>query len=161
MIFDCRQSTSAVFFDVDFTLIYPGPAFQGEGYRRFCAAHGIEVDPGRYDAAVRHALTALDAVQNHVYDHDVFVRYIGRIIEEMGGSGERLNECARYIYEEWADCQHFTLYDDVEPALRALSAAGLKIGLISNTIAACRRSSGISRSTRSSTARFPQPSTAT
>jgi len=133
MISAAGQSTSAVFFDVDFTLIYPGPAFQGEGYRRFCAAHGIEIDPGRYDAAVRHALTALDAVQDHVYDHDVFVRYIGRIIEEMGGSGERLNECARYIYEEWADCQHFTLYDDVEPALRALSAAGLKIGLISNT----------------------------
>jgi len=29
--------TSAVFFDVDFTLIYPGPTFQGEGYRRFGA----------------------------------------------------------------------------------------------------------------------------
>ena len=36
--------TQAVFFDVDFTLIYPGPAFQGEGYRTFCARHGIEVD---------------------------------------------------------------------------------------------------------------------
>jgi len=133
MIFDCRQSTSAVFFDVDFTLIYPGPAFQGEGYRRFCAAHGIKVDPERYDAAIRQALSAPEAVQDHVYDHEVFTRYIGRIIEAMGGSGERLNECARHIYEEWADCQHFRLYDDVEPALRALSAAGLKIGLISNT----------------------------
>ena len=29
--------TRAVFFDVDFTLIYPGPVFQGEGYRAFCA----------------------------------------------------------------------------------------------------------------------------
>ena len=37
--------TKAVFFDVDFTLIYPGPAFQGEGYQAFCARHGMEVDP--------------------------------------------------------------------------------------------------------------------
>ena len=28
---------SAVFFDVDFTLIYPGPTFQGAGYQEFCA----------------------------------------------------------------------------------------------------------------------------
>ena len=133
MISDSSQALSAIFFDVDFTLIYPGPAFQGEGYRQFCAAHDIDVDPSRYDAAVRRAVSALDAVLDHVYDHDVFVRYIARIIEEMGGAGQRLSECARHIYEEWADCQHFTLYDDVEPALRALSAAGLKIGLISNT----------------------------
>ncbi len=35
--------TRAVFFDVDFTLIYPGPTFQGEGYQRFCARHGMQV----------------------------------------------------------------------------------------------------------------------
>ena len=125
--------TSAVFFDVDFTLIYPGPTFHGEGYQQFCAAHGMTVDPTRYDAAVRQASCVLDAVQDHIYDDEIFVRYIGRIIEEMGGTGERLTACARHIYDEWAACRHFSLYDDVEPALRALSAAGLKIGLISNT----------------------------
>ena len=31
-----RRPVSAVFFDVDFTLIYPGPTFQGEGYAAFC-----------------------------------------------------------------------------------------------------------------------------
>jgi len=30
-------STKAVFFDVDFTLIAPGPMFRGEGYQAFCA----------------------------------------------------------------------------------------------------------------------------
>ena len=29
------MTTRAVFFDVDFTLIYPGPMFQAEGYRAF------------------------------------------------------------------------------------------------------------------------------
>ena len=38
-----NASTLAVFFDVDFTLIYPGPAFQGEGYRTFCERHGMQV----------------------------------------------------------------------------------------------------------------------
>ena len=34
----------AVFFDVDFTLIYPGPTFRGEGYQAFCARYGMDVD---------------------------------------------------------------------------------------------------------------------
>jgi HAD superfamily hydrolase (TIGR01509 family) len=127
------MSAAAVFFDVDFTLIYPGPTFQGEGYQRFCASYGMHVDPARYMPAVREASAVLDAVQDHIYDDEIFVRYIARIIEEMGGSGERITECARHIYDEWAACHHFQLYDDVEPALRALSAAGLKLGLISNT----------------------------
>ena len=35
----------AVIFDVDFTLIYPGPTFRGEGYRAFCARHGMGYVP--------------------------------------------------------------------------------------------------------------------
>jgi hypothetical protein len=34
--------TRAVFFDVDFTLIYPGPTFLGEGYQQFCERHGLQ-----------------------------------------------------------------------------------------------------------------------
>jgi HAD superfamily hydrolase (TIGR01662 family) len=124
---------AAIFFDVDFTLIYPGPTFQGEGYQRFCAEHGIDVDVTRFDAAVRAASSILDAQQDHVYEHDVFVRYVRRIIEHLGGGGPRLDECARRIYDEWAACQHFFLYDDVPDALRALAARGLKLGLISNS----------------------------
>src|SRR5262249_38839699 len=40
---------------------------------------------------------------------------------------------SREIYDEWAACQHFELYDDVPDALRALAAAGVRVGLISNT----------------------------
>ena len=123
----------AIFFDVDFTLIYPGPTFQGEGYRRFCAEYGIAVDVARFGAAVRDASSILDAQQDHVYEHDVFVRYVRRIVEQMGGAGPRLDECARRIYDEWAACQHFFLYDDVPDALRALAARGIKLGLISNS----------------------------
>jgi putative hydrolase of the HAD superfamily len=68
-----------------------------------------------------------------VYDAEIFVRYTGRIIQEMGGSGPSVATCAREIYAEWAENQHFFLYDDVAPVLRTLAARGLKIGLISNS----------------------------
>jgi len=127
------RRTAAVFFDVDFTLIYPGPTFQGEGYRRFCAKHGITVDQGRFGQAVRAASVILDAQQQHVYDAEIFVRYTQRIIEEMGGTGPALTACATEIYDEWAACHHFHLYDDVEAVLRELARREVKIGLISNS----------------------------
>jgi len=127
------QPISAIFFDVDFTLIYPGPTFQGEGYARFCARHGIAVDESRFGHAVRAASSVLDEAQQHVYDGEIFVRYTGRIIQEMGGTGPAVADCAREIYDEWAENQHFFLYDDVEPVLRELASRGLKIGLISNS----------------------------
>ena len=45
----------AVFFDVDFTLIHPGPRFQGAGYAEVCTAHGVAVDAALFDAAVTRA----------------------------------------------------------------------------------------------------------
>jgi len=124
---------AAVFFDVDFTLIYPGPTFQGEGYADFCARHGMSVEPARFAGAVRAASSILDVAQDHAYDADVFVAYTRRIIEEMGGRGPRLDACAAEIYREWAACRHFHLYDDVRPALEALAGEGLRLGLISNS----------------------------
>jgi putative hydrolase of the HAD superfamily len=124
--------TRAVFFDVDFTLIYPGPTFQGAGYREFCARYGVDVDASAFDRAVASASTLLDA-QGGIYDPEVFVAYTRRIIEAMGGTGAGVEAAARDIYDEWAACHHFSLYDDVADVLRALHRAGVKIGLISNT----------------------------
>ncbi len=125
--------TKAVFFDVDFTLIYPGPTFQGEGYERFCRQHGIVVDPARFDAAVAGASVLLDEAQELFYDPQVFIHYTRQIIEGMGGAGPALDACAREIYEEWAACQHFALYEDVPAVLRHLASMNIRIGLISNT----------------------------
>jgi putative hydrolase of the HAD superfamily len=128
-----RPPVRAVFFDVDFTLIYPGPTFQGEGYAQFCARHGIAVDQSRFWDAVVSASAILNDEQQHIYDAEIFVRYTRRIIEGMGGGGPALDACAQEIYAEWAACQHFFLYDDVTPALRELAARQLKVGLISNS----------------------------
>jgi HAD superfamily hydrolase (TIGR01509 family) len=122
----------AVLFDVDFTLIYPGPTFRGEGYQAFCARYGMAVDPARFEAGVASAAPLLHSPDD-VYDPEIFIAYTSGIIEVMGGTGPRLDECSREIYREWAACQHFELYDDVPSVLRQLADAGLRIGLISNT----------------------------
>jgi putative hydrolase of the HAD superfamily len=123
----------AVFFDVDFTLIYPGPTFQGEGYRQFCAAHGVSVEPAKFIEGVIEASPILHDDQELAFNHDVFIRYTRRIIEVMGGRGVGVDAAAREIYEQWAACHHFVLYDDVPPVLRELAGRGFKIGLISNS----------------------------
>ncbi len=125
-------SAKAVFFDVDFTLIYPGPTFLGPGYQAFCARYGIEVDPTRFEDGVASAAPLLDSPDD-VYDVELFIAYTSHIIEQMGGTGPRIDECSREIYDEWAACQHFELYEDVPEVLRQLSSAGLRIGLISNS----------------------------
>ena len=125
-------ATRAVFFDVDFTLIHPGPTFQGEGYRTFCANYGIDVDPAAFERAVAAASSLLDA-RGGIYDPAIFVIYTTRIIEEMGGSGPHVEQAARDIYAEWAACHHFSLYEDAPAVLRQIHAMGMKIGLISNT----------------------------
>lgn len=125
--------TKAVFFDVDFTLIYPGPTFQAEGYRRACAAHGIAVDPARFDAATAASSAILDEVEEQIYTHDLFVHYTASIIEHMGGRGAKVIEVARQIYDQWSVNHHFELYDDVAPVLTQLSKSGLIVGAISNS----------------------------
>lgn len=127
------MTTTAVFFDVDFTLIHPGPTFDGEGYRRFAARHGFAVDPERFTAAVAAASSTLVPARDGVYRAALFITYARRVLQEMGGGGPGLGPCAREIHDEWARCRHFALYDDVRPAVRRLHAAGVRIGLISNT----------------------------
>jgi len=127
----------AVVFDVDFTLIYPGPVFRGEGYQAFSKRHHIDVNPARFESAVASAAALLDDSEGSPYDHELFVAYTRHIIEEMGGKNSgthaALDACAREIYAEWARSHHFELYDDVAPTLRKLTGAGVKIGLISNS----------------------------
>jgi HAD superfamily hydrolase (TIGR01549 family) len=125
------RQTVAVFFDVDFTLIHPGPRFQGLGYQAACARHGVMVDPMQFDEAVTGASSVLESAEG-LYDADIYVRYTARIIELMGGAGPAVTQAARDLYDEWAEHQHFTLYDDVKETLELL-APHYRLGLISNS----------------------------
>lgn len=118
---------------MDFTLIYPGPGLRAEGYATFCRRHGVVVDPSEFGRAVAQAAPILDEVTTHHYDARLFIGYTRAIIEHMGGTGPGTEWAAQDIYDEWARCHHFFLYDDVEPTLRTLAGHGVAIGLISNT----------------------------
>ena len=124
--------TAAVFFDVDFTLIHPGPRFQAVGYEAACARHGVSVDASRFDAAVAAASTVLDSA-DQMYDDALYVKYTRRIIELMGGTSPAAERVARELYDEWAEHHHFSLYDDVVETLEALRDRGVRVGLISNS----------------------------
>jgi putative hydrolase of the HAD superfamily len=124
--------TAAVFFDVDFTLIHPGPRFQGEGYRASCARLGIEVDPSRFEAAVAGASSVL-ASAGDTYDAKIYLSYTRRIVELMGGTGPAVDHVAQEIFDDWNQHDHFSLYDDVPDALAWLRSRGIRVGLISNT----------------------------
>ena len=126
------RRTRAVFFDVDFTLIHPGPAFQGHGYADACARHGVRVDAARFDAAVAAASATLHN-EGGAYDPRVFIEFTSRIIEGMGGAGEGVVRAATALYEAWSACHHFTLYEEVPEVLRDLRADGYRIGLITNS----------------------------
>lgn len=128
-----KGTTHAVFFDVDFTLIHPGPTFRGEGYHRFCEKYGIAVDAARFDEAVAAASVVLDDAPGLVYEDALFHRYTAAIIRGMGGTGDAIDACAREMYREWGACHHFEMYDDVPEVLRVLAARGVRIGLISNS----------------------------
>jgi len=123
----------AVFFDVDFTLIFPGPTFQAEGYRRACAARGIIVDPAKFDQATAASSFILDEVEEQIYNHDIFIHYTASIIEKMGGRGAAVVDVAREIYDQWSVNHHFEIYDDVAPALADLKRRGIIVGVISNS----------------------------
>ena len=125
--------TRAIFFDVDFMLIFPGPTFQAEGYRRACAAQGVEVDPAKFEEATAASSFILDEVEDQIYKHDIFIHYTASIIEHMGGRGPNVVPVASEIYDQWSVNHHFELYEDVAPLMVELQERGFVLGLISNS----------------------------
>jgi HAD superfamily hydrolase (TIGR01549 family) len=122
----------AVVFDVDYTIAKPGPDLGPDGYRRLGERHGLTLDPERYDSARRSALVALERHPELDHDEETWVLFTQRIIEGMGGVGDTY--AAAYEMERaWVHAHHFELYEDAQPALAAVRALGLRVGLLSNT----------------------------
>ena len=122
----------AVLLDVDFTLFRPGPELGPEGYQRAGARHGIALDPARYEEARLGAFEGFQAHPELVHDEDVWIGFTEDIVRGMGGTGDGARACAIDIVREWERHENFFLYDDALPALEALRAHGLRIGLVSN-----------------------------
>ncbi|HEU5477211.1 MAG TPA: HAD family hydrolase [Gaiellaceae bacterium] len=123
----------AVLFDVDFTLARPGPELGPEGYVRAGERHGLRLEPARYEAARDAALVDLRRHPELEHDDEIWFRFTERIVRGMGGEAESAYACAVEITRAWERHENFELYDDVPDTLTALRAAGLRIGLISNS----------------------------
>jgi putative hydrolase of the HAD superfamily len=127
------EALRAVLFDVDFTLARPGPELGPEGYVRAGERHGLRLEPGRYEAARDAALVDLRRHPELEHDDEIWFRFTERIVREMGGDSDTAYACAVEITRAWERHENFELYDDVPDALAALRAAGLGIGLVSNS----------------------------
>ena len=123
----------AVLFDVDFTLARPGPELGPEGYVRAGERHGLRLEATRYEAARDAALVDLRRHPELEHDDEIWFRFTERIVRGMGGGDDSAYDCAIEITRGWERHENFELYDDVPAALAALRAAGLRIGLVSNS----------------------------
>jgi putative hydrolase of the HAD superfamily len=124
----------AVLFDVDFTLVRPGPELGPEGYRRRAAEFGLELDPARYEEARAAAVEALERHPELMHDEEIWIEFTERIVRGMGGNGERARECAVAIEGAWEEHGNFDLYEDALPVLEALRRFGLGLALVSNGV---------------------------
>jgi HAD superfamily hydrolase (TIGR01662 family) len=123
----------AVLFDVDFTLARPGPELGPEGYVRAGERHGLTLDAVRYEAARDAALVDLRRHPELEHDDEIWFRFTERIIRGMGGDADNAYDCAVEMTRGWERHENFDLYDDARPVLAELRAAGLRIGLVSNS----------------------------
>ena len=122
----------AVVFDVDFTLVKPGPDLGPDGYSRLGRRFGLDLDPSRYDDARRDALAELQRHPELDHDEEIWVLFTERIIKGMGGEGDTY-ACAAEMTRAWEHAEHFELFDDAIPVLELLRSHRLKLGLLSNT----------------------------
>jgi HAD superfamily hydrolase (TIGR01509 family) len=123
----------AVLFDVDFTLAKPGPELMPEGYVRCGGRHGLVLDAGLYGAARDGALVDLQRHPELDHDEAIWIAFTERIVLGMGGSQPAAHDVAVELTSRWQQHENFELYEDVLPVLDALRAAGLKLGLVSNS----------------------------
>ena len=123
----------AVLFDVDFTLVKPGPDLGPEGYQRLGRRFGLELDPARYGEARAAAVEHLERHPELDHDEEVWVAFTERIIRGMGGGADGARDCAVEMTKAWEHAHNFDLYEDALPVLDELRRHGLKLGLVSNT----------------------------
>jgi HAD superfamily hydrolase (TIGR01549 family) len=128
-----KPRVEAVLFDVDFTLVKPGPLLGPEGYRAAGERHGLTLDPERYAQARAAAVEDLRHHPELEHDEEIWVRFTEDIVRGMGGDGPRTREVAEAITEGWLHSENFELYEDTLPVLDHLRRRGVAIGLVSNT----------------------------
>ncbi len=131
------MAIEAVFFDAGNTLLKPHPSME-EVCAEVLAAHGRTVSRDELDRALK---VSEEYYERRYWTDDTFwaseaeaeemwTRLYSLLMRELGmPDPERMGAV---MYDEFGKGSRWALYDDVLPALRALSARGLLMGIISN-----------------------------
>jgi HAD superfamily hydrolase (TIGR01509 family) len=127
------MSLRAVLFDVDFTLAKPGPELMPEGYVRCGERHGLSLEARRYEDARDAALVDLKRHPELEHDEEIWIAFTERIVVGMGGKAPVSHDVALERTSRWPRHENFELFEDTIPVLEELRAAGLKLGLVSNS----------------------------
>ena len=126
-----------VLFDVDFTLLRPSELFEAPGYVELGRRFGLNLDAARWPLAERAALNAViqrRAALGEVHDDGLMVAIAEAVIRALGGGEDpRVSAAAQAQIDRWHRVENFDLYPDVLPCLERLQAAGLVMGIVSNT----------------------------
>jgi putative hydrolase of the HAD superfamily len=126
-----------VLFDVDYTVLEPGEMFGAEGYRAIGERYGLDLDTSRWHDAERAAYAVVKRRREElgpVHDDGAYLAIADAVIAGLGGGApEAVAACAGAIVAEWVRVENFALYDDVLPCFERLRAAGVRLGLVSNT----------------------------
>lgn len=126
-----------VFFDAGETLVHAHPSFP-ELFAQILKREGFEVDPEGLSGALRLVAERFTraAREGEVWSasretsrefwFDIYAILLG----ELGvPNAERTAEA---LYAEFTDMANYRLFDDAEPVLERLQAAGLRLGVVSN-----------------------------
>jgi putative hydrolase of the HAD superfamily len=127
-----------VFFDAGETLLHPHPSFP-EVFADVCNENGrpVSVDQvGEVQGRLAPHLVDLaeeTGVENPTFSQKESVEFWSylyrRFLQELGIEDEDL---VAKLYERFSTTSTYRLFEDALPALRAVSASGFRIGLISN-----------------------------
>jgi HAD superfamily hydrolase (TIGR01662 family) len=123
----------AVLFDVDFTLVRPGPDLGPSGYVRAAERLGVRIELDRYREAREAALVDLKRHPELDHDEEIWIAFTERIVRGMGADVAAARAIGVEITAAWQRHENFELYEDALPVLEELRALGLKLGLVSNS----------------------------
>ena len=136
-----------VLFDAGDTLLAPAPSFQGR-FVAVAAAAGLPLEEAAVDAAIAEAVRAAEWPSDWTdpaTQRSFWVGFYRQVLAALGhrddgteGSGGPQGgapvgrEVAEALFAAFSDPAGYRLFDDVRPALEALAARGVKLGVVSN-----------------------------
>lgn len=122
-----------VLFDAGDTLLAPAPSFQGR-FVAVAAAAGLPLEEAAVDAAIAEAVRAVEWPSDWTdpaTQRSFWVGFYRQVLAALGHRDDGIR-VADALFAAFSDPAGYRLFDDVRPALEALAARGVKLGVVSN-----------------------------